>query len=166
MKKISLLIVLVLSIGACSTVTEPVENSSDIGQQLNLTTQNGTEKWLTGRWTSEYNETRIEDYNYDSIAGKRISLYDVNADGQRILSSDHSYEIREDYFGENQHLLVTYIHEGLDENHWDKQLIYSEIVELGAGYTEYLRIYKSIADIKKGPEHTVRGMETGTWEKI
>ena len=166
MKKLSLLLVLALSMGACTVVTEPVESSPTFGPQLNLTVQNPTEKWLTGRWTSERYNTRIEDYNYDSIAGKRISTFDINANGQRILVSDHSYEIREDFFETDKHLLVTYIHDDLDLIQWDKQLIYTEIVESGDTYTSYLRVYKSLANIKEGPKHTVRGMETGTWKNI
>ena len=167
MKK--LLLVLVLFMGACSTTPEEVKPTEDgpiVGPQLNLTVQNPTEQWLKGTWTTDYNVSVLDEYKHGSTSGKRLSKHRFSEDGQKTLLSDISYEIREDFFGQDKHLLIPYISDQIGQADWDKGLLYYEIVKNpDDSYTRYARTYDNLEDFGKGPLLTTRRSEEGTWVK-
>ena len=161
MKKLLLLVVLVLFMGACSTEPESAGREPYppiIGPQLNLTKQNAVENWLEGEWKYPSTESKLV-YKYSKDLGKQMLKY--NGDG--TLNQCVSYEIIENYFtDENQvktHLLVYYIGEELVGTY--NQPIYHEILEIDKDtYKMYMRTYrikdKEEAFYMKDPKKTIR----------
>ena len=176
MKKLLLLVVLVLFMGACSTEPEsPVEDTNKYYKEMGLMEENDFEKYLKGRWitsgrTTESDHYVIEEYTWTEEKGKRLKTINISKDVTNSIL-ELSYEIKYDTTKPNQALLIIYtISEGEDDIPWDKLGLYIEIVKLDAPdfdvFGQYIRYYDSLEDIETGPTALKRGNSLGGLDRI
>ena len=175
MKKL-LLALMVFTLGACSTVDEPVvDEPNKYYKEMGLMEENDFERYLKGRWitsgrTIEDDHYIISEYTLTTEKGKRLKTIDISK-GVTNSTTEFSYEIKFDDANPDQALLVMYtIDEGDADIPWDKFPLYIEIQKLVAldfdVYGEYMRYYDSAESIKTGPTALKRGNSLGGSDRI